>query len=279
MITPRSHVDLHTHTTASDGVISPAELVSMASRRGITVLGVTDHDTLDGLPEAEAAAADEGLELVSGVELSTTVDVGEFHLLGYLIDRNDDEFVTRLTELSDSRLRRVRLMLQKLTDLGYPVDVDRVMTQGDSGSIGRPHVARELVRLSVVESVNDAFEQFLKSRRPAFVPRELFPPEDAIALVLRNGAIPVLAHPLSTRDPEAAVKRLVPAGLAGIEVYYAEYSVEQHQQLAKLAERYGLVKTGGSDFHGTSDREGRELGSAPVPPEVVTRLREAVTRT
>ena len=170
-------------------------------------------------------------------------------------------------------------MLGKLADLGYGVDVDRVMAEGDTGSIGRPHVARELMRLGVVETVSEAFDRFLKSSRPAFVPREEFPPEDAIALMLANGAIPVLAHPFSTRDPEAALERLVPAGLRGIEVYYAEYSTDQHQILSDLADRFGLLKTGGSDFHGTPDREGRELGSAPVPVEVIERLRAAAGRT
>jgi len=273
-----SHIDLHTHTIASDGATSPAELVFEASRRGISVLGVTDHDTLDGLEEAETQAKAVGLELIPGVELSTTVGFGEFHLLGYFIDRHDGTFVDRLHELTDSRLRRVRAMLQKLTDLGYAVDVDRVMVQGDRGSIGRPHVARELMRLGVVESVGEAFDRFLKSRRPAFVPREEFPPEDAIALVTGNGAIPVLAHPFSTKDPVAAVERLVPAGLRGIEVYYAEYSAAQHQILSDVADRYGLLKTGGSDYHGTDDREGRDLGSAPVPDEVAVRLRAAAHR-
>lgn len=273
-----NHVDLHTHSTASDGVVSPADLVNEASRRGIAVLGITDHDTLDGLPEALTTASAQGIELIEGVELSTTTDVGEFHLLGYLIDREDARFVAKLSELSNSRLRRVRLMLAKLEDLGYEVDVNRVLVQGNSGSIGRPHVARELVRLGVVESVGEAFDKFLKSKRPAYVPREAFSPEDAIALVHSNGGVPVLAHPFSTRDPDAAVERLIPAGLAGIEVYYAEYSAEQHAYLGALADRHGLLKTGGSDFHGTSDREGRELGTAPVPPEVIHRLREAAGR-
>ena len=278
MMAAKSHVDLHTHTTASDGVVPPAELVLEASRRGISALGVTDHDTLDGLEEAERAANSAGIELIPGVELSTTVEVGEFHLLGYFVDRHDERFVSRLHELAESRLRRVRLMLEKLTDLGYEVDFDRVMTQGDRGSIGRPHVARELMRLGVVESVGEAFDRFLKSKRPAYVPREEFPPENAIALMNSNGAIPVLAHPFSTKDPEAALERLVPAGLRGIEVYYAEYSAPQHGFLSELADRFGLLKTGGSDFHGTTDREGRELGWAPVPSEVIDRLRTAAGR-
>jgi predicted metal-dependent phosphoesterase TrpH len=272
-----SHVDLHTHTMTSDGVLSPAELVHEASRRGITVLGVTDHDTIDGLDEAERAARDLGIEVIPGVELSTTVAVGEFHLLGYFVDRTNPAFVGTLHALAEARVRRVRLMLEKLGNLGYDVDIDRVLAQGDIGSIGRPHVARELIRLGVVATIGEAFDRFLKSGRPAFVPRDEFPPEEAIALVNGNGGVPVLAHPFSTRDPGVAAERLVPAGLRGIEVYYAEYTDEQRRHLSELADRFGLLKTGGSDFHGTPDREGRDLGSAPVPAEVVSRLREAAS--
>jgi predicted metal-dependent phosphoesterase TrpH len=241
------------------------------------VLGVTDHDTIDGLDEADRSARGLGIEVIPGVELSTTVEVGEFHLLGYFVDRNDEAFVRALHALAEARVRRVRLMLEKLRALGYDVDADRVLAQGDSGSIGRPHVARELMRLGVVASVSEAFDRFLKSGRPAFVPRDEFPPEDAIALVTGNGGVPVLAHPFSTRNPEMAVERLVPAGLRGIEVYYAEYVDEQRRHLSDLADRFGLLKTGGSDFHGTPDREGRDLGSAPVPAEVLARLHEAAS--
>lgn len=277
MIAPSSRIDLHTHTTASDGVMSPVELVHEAKRRGISVLGVTDHDTIDGLDAVEAAAKNVGLTVVPGVELSTTVASGEFHLLGYFIDRDDRVFVGRLRELAESRLRRVRMMLEKLWELGYAVDLDRVLAEGDLGSIGRPHVARELMRLDVVSSIGEAFERFLKSGRPAFVPRESFSPEQAIALVLENGGIPVLAHPYSTKDPRAAVERLASAGLRGVEVFYAEYGEEQHYLLTQLANDFGLLMTGGSDFHGTPDREGRDLGAAPVPAFVYERLLEART--
>ena len=270
-----SRIDLHTHTTASDGVLSPGELVHEAKRRGISVLGVTDHDTIDGLDPVVAAANEIGLTVVPGVELSTTVASGEFHLLGYFIDRDDPVFVDKLRELAGSRVWRVRVMLERLRNLGYAVDTDRVLADGDFGSIGRPHVARELMRLGVVASIGEAFDRFLKSGRPAFVPRESFPPEQAISLVLANGGIPVLAHPFSTRDPRAALERLVPAGLRGVEVYYAEYSADQHNFLVQLANEFGLLMTGGSDFHGTPEREGRELGAAPVPASVYERLQAA----
>jgi predicted metal-dependent phosphoesterase TrpH len=277
MTAPSFQIDLHTHTTASDGVLSPAELVSEAKRRGISVLGVTDHDTIDGLDAVEAAATAVDITVVPGVELSTTVEVGEFHLLGYYIDRDDAAFVETLHDLARSRVRRVRQMLDQLRSLGYAVEPDRVLAEADSGSIGRPHVARELMRLGVVSTVSEAFDRFLKQGRPGYVPREAFAPEDAIKLVLANGGIPVLAHPFSTRDPEVALRRLVPAGLRGVEVFYASYAEYQHAQLAGLAQQFGLLMTGGSDYHGTTDREGRELGTAPVPASVVAQLNAART--
>jgi predicted metal-dependent phosphoesterase TrpH len=252
--------------------------VQLAHERGISVLGVTDHDTIDGLDEVAATGHDLGIEVVPGVELSTTVAIGEVHMLGYFVNRHDPAFVGALRDLAGARVRRVTEMLAKLAHLGYPVEPERVLADADVGSIGRPHVARELMRIGEVASISEAFDRFLKSGRPAYVPRDEFAPEEAIALLLANGAIPVLAHPFSTRDPEGTVARLVPAGLRGIEVYYAEYTPEQHGILSDLAERWDLLKTGGSDFHGTPDREGRDLGSAPVPESVIHNLRKAASR-
>lgn len=273
-----ARIDLHSHTTASDGLLAPADLVAEASRRGLRVLGITDHDTLDGLTEATAATDEAGIELVPGVELSTTVPVGEIHMLGYYVNQDDGAFVGELRRLADARISRVRAMLEKLRALGHPVDADRVLAQADSGSIGRPHVARELMRIGAIRTVGEGFDRFLKAGRPAYVPRESFSPEDAVALLLGNGAIPVLAHPFSSGDPAGTVARLVPAGLRGIEVYYAEYTTRQHAELAALADRFGLLKTGGSDYHGNPEQAGRELGAAPVPDEVIGRLREARAR-
>ena len=277
MATPSHRIDLHTHTTASDGVLSPVELVQEAKRRGIAVLGVTDHDTIDGLATAETAAASAGITIVPGVELSTTVERGEIHMLGYFIDREDPVFTGRLQDQADARLQRASRMLEQLHNLGYPVDTDRVMTNAESGSIGRPHVARELVRIGAATSVSDAFNRFLKPGMPGFVPRLAFTPEEAIRLILANGGIPVLAHPFSTRDPEGAIDRLLPAGLRGLEVFYAAYSDEERASLAALASRHGLLMTGGSDYHGTNDREGRDLATAPVPPEAYDNLLTART--
>jgi len=267
-----STIDLHSHTTASDGLDTPAELVHKASQQGLSVLGLTDHDTVDGLAAASEAASAAGITLVPGVELSTTVRGAEVHVLGYFVDREDDVFRAQLDELAQGRVRRIARMIERVQELGYPIDGDSILAQAGEGSIGRPHVARALMDIGAVESVSEAFERFLKPGRPGFVPRDPFEPEGAICLLADHGAIPTLAHPYTAKDIDGILKRLVPAGLKGFETYYAEYTSEQHAELRGIADTWGLIPTGGSDYHGTGFREGRELGAAPVPDEVWERL-------
>lgn len=267
-----STIDLHTHTTASDGQDTPAALVANASARGLSVLGVTDHDTVDGLDAVADAASAAGLTLVPGVELSTTVDRAEVHVLGYFVDREDTGLRDQLAGLARARVRRVERMIELLHSLGYPIDGDAILAQAEEGSIGRPHVARALIAIGAATDVSDAFERFLKAGRPGYIPRDPFSPEDAVRLLVEHRAIPTLAHPYSSKDIEGTLRRLVPVGLKGFETYYAEYSPEQHAELRRYADTWGLVPTGGSDYHGAGFREGRNLGAAPVPDEVAERL-------
>lgn len=271
----RHRIDLHTHTTASDGQDTPAELVNFAVQQGVSILGVTDHDTIDAITELKTHAGEAGITLIPGVELSTTVDFAEVHVLGYFVDIEDPEFTGALNGLARNRVDRMALIIEKVKALGYDIDGDSILAQADFGSIGRPHVARALMDIGAVKDVNEAFDRFLKAGRPGYVPRDPFMPEDAVRLLARNRAIPVLAHPFSTRDIEGTVKRLVPEGLKGLETYYAEYSPEEHQQIRSIADAWELVPTGGSDYHGVGFRAGRVLGSAPVPDEVAERLFDA----
>lgn len=276
-----SRIDLHTHTRASDGLDTPAELVANASQRGLSILGVTDHDTVDALETVQREADAAGITLVPGVELSTTVERAEVHVLGYFVDPANPSFRERLAELARARVRRIERMIARLHELGYDINGDAVLAEADEGSIGRPHVARALMAIGAVKDVNDAFERFLKSGRPAYIPRDPFTPEDAVRLLVEYDAIPVLAHPHSTKDIERTLERLVPVGLKGLETYYAEYTAEQHAGLRRIADAWELVPTGGSDYHGPAFREGRDLGAAPVPDEVGERLfalREAMER-
>lgn len=258
-------IDLHTHTTASDGLLSPAVLVQEAGRRGIGVLGVTDHDTVDGLSQAEDAASAARVTLVPGVELSTTIPGPEIHILGYFVNRDDPVFVERLAGLARDRVHRITTVVRLLNEAGYPVDMSAILAQADEGSIGRPHVARALIALGAASDMNDAFSRFLRRGTVGWAPRAPFTAEEAVRMLLDNGAVPVLAHPFSTGDVEATVRRLVPVGLRGLEVYYGEYGNAQQQDLLRAARRYGLVATGGSDFHGPRFREGRDLGTVDVP--------------
>ncbi|MGC4191199.1 MAG: PHP domain-containing protein [Thermomicrobiales bacterium] len=272
-----STVDLHTHTTASDGLLAPAALVSQAHAQGLSVLGITDHDTIDGLAEAMTAAELTGITLVPGVELSTSIRGYEVHVLGYFVDPADSGFRAKLADLARSRIRRIERMVERLNELGYPIALEPLLMQAETGTIGRPHIARALVEIGAVGSVGEAFDMLLTPGKPAFVPRERFTPEDAVALILANGAVPVLAHPYTTGDTidevEGVLDRLVAAGLRGMEVFYGEYDAGQHVELLAIADRRGLIPTGGSDYHGPNFKEGRDLGSAPVPESVWERLR------
>ena len=272
-------VDLHAHTTASDGTLSPAELVELAAERRMRVLAVTDHDTVDAIPAASERAAEAGITLVPGVELSTTERGAEVHVLGYGVDIDDSSLRAELSVLAASRYRRIATMIEKLHEAGYAIDGDAILAQADEGSIGRPHVARALIDLGAVQSIGEAFDRFLKPGRPGWIPRDPFTPEQAVRLLVDHEVVPVLAHPYSTGDILAVLDRLVPLGLKGMEVWYGEYDSGQRESLRQIAEARQLVATGGSDYHGPRFREGRDLGTAPVAYEVFERLFEAGVRT
>jgi predicted metal-dependent phosphoesterase TrpH len=275
---PVSPVDLHAHTTASDGTLSPRELIDLAAARGLRWLGVTDHDTVDALAEARRHGAEAGVTVVPGVELSTTERGAEVHVLGYGVDPDNGPLRDALAALAAARVRRIEQMIDRLRDAGYAIDGDAILAQAEIGSIGRPHVARALIAIGAVGSVDEAFRRFLTPGAPGWVPRERFTPEEAVTLLVEHGAVPVLAHPFSTGNIPAILDRLAPIGLLGMEVWYGEYDVTQREELCEIALRRGLVGTGGSDYHGPDFREGRELGSVPVPEEVVERLVEVGLR-
>jgi predicted metal-dependent phosphoesterase TrpH len=273
---PRANpVDLHTHSTASDGLLRPAELVRTAARRGITALGLTDHDTVAGVAEATVESERVGVEVVPGVELGTSASRREVHVLGYFVDAASPLLLDTLASLAARRRDRAALMVERLGELGVPLTVEEVFALAGSGSVGRPHVARALVARGAATDVADAFDRYLAGGRPAYVPRQPFAPEEAVGLVRAAGGVPVLAHPLTTGDPEGMVARLLPAGLGGLEVYYGEYDAKTRNALLALADRHGLIPTGGSDFHGEGLKHGRDLGGPAVPVETVDRLRRA----
>jgi predicted metal-dependent phosphoesterase TrpH len=263
--------DLHAHTNASDGVCSPEELVRLARKAGLQGLAVTDHDTVAGVAAAEEAAAELGLELIPGIELSIQTDAQDIHVLGYWIDHRAPELRAALAELFTMRERRVRTMLDKLADLGYALDYEEVSDQVGGGIPGRPHVARALVARGYVEYGEEAFERFIGNDGPAYVPKSLMDPERGFALLRRFGAVPVLAHPGLTDYPRF-LDRFIALGLAGLEVDHPKHDLVARAELRALCRERDLVATGGSDYHFPGPPH-RDLGSQGVSGETLAALR------
>lgn len=265
-------VDLHTHSTASDGELDPAGLVRLAVERGLAVIALTDHDTVAGIDAAIDAARGTGLEVIPGVELSADVPQAEVHVLGYFVDWRDAYFESMLGKFRDGRYGRAEKMTRKLAALGAPISFERVKEIAGDASIGRPHVAQALLEAGHVTTIAEAFDRYIGRNGPAYVERYRLTPEDAVGLILQAGGAPVLAHP---REVTNYVEPMVRAGMVGLEVYYGMYDDQTIQGLAHLARQYGLVMTGGSDFHGLNKMAHlSSLGQVYVPPEVVNKLRK-----
>ena len=258
-------VDLHTHTTASDGTLSPRELVRAAVRHGVAVLAITDHDSTEGLAEAMAEAAEHPpLAIVPGLEINCDVEGAEIHVLGYFVEYEAPWFQEFLREQRAERVARVHRIAERLTELGMPIDPAEVFAIVREGSPGRPHVARVMVKRGYVKSVREAFDKYLKSGGPANVPRRRLAPVEAVRVIRRAGGVPVLAHP-GLADRDELIPELVAAGLMGIEVYYAEHSAGQTIDYLELCRRHDLVATGGSDYHGPESGRSNTPGTPSAP--------------
>jgi len=264
-------IELHCHSTASDGTHPPARVVAMAAARGVRVLALTDHDTTAGIAEASRAAIGFGMALIPGVELTCSVDRGEVHLLGYFVAVGNDAFQARLARFRDGRDARGQAIVEKLNALGIPVRWERVKAIAGDGAVGRPHVGRALIEIGAAATIDDAFDRYLGRGRPAHVERQQLLPADAVQLVRAAGGVPVLAHPLSVANLEATLAEMIPAGLLGIEAYYGAYTPEDRASLAKIAARHDLITTVGNDFHGDV-HGGALIGGTMGPPDVLDRL-------
>jgi predicted metal-dependent phosphoesterase TrpH len=266
-------VDLHSHTTASDGVLAPRELVRLAARQGVRVLAITDHDSTEGLPEAIDEAARHGIEIVPGLEINCDVPGAEIHILGYCVDWRAEWFQAFLREQRAERVARVHRIVERLGELGMELTAAEVFAICKEGSPGRPHVAQAMIARGYVKSVREAFDRYLRAGGPANVPRRRLTPVEAVRVIRRAHGVPVLAHPgLANRD--AMIPELVEAGLAGIETFYPEHSAGQIEAYRRLCAQHGLVATGGSDYHGPNTSRATTVGTPHVPLEVWEQLRQ-----
>lgn len=274
-------IDLHVHTTASDGSLTPREVVRRAKALGLKAIAVTDHDTVAGVEEALEEGILCGLEVIPGIEISVDVTKGTCHLLGYFIDYKDKDLLKRLLFIQRARDERNLKMLQKLKALGIDLTLEEVKAQAKDGQICRPHFALAMIKKGYVSSVDEAFERFLKKGGPAYVEKFRLSPEEAIRMILQSKGIPVLAHPftleLEKEEFETFLKELKQHGLKGIEAYYPDHTLEQTEFYERLGKKYGLLITGGTDFHGPPREEielGKGRGNLSIPYELLLKLKE-----
>lgn len=258
--------------------MTPEEIVTYARIKGLAAIAITDHDTVSGNEEALREGRRQGLEVFPGVEVSILVPRGELHMLGYFIDHTDEDLHRQLSTLREHRKRRNPLIIQKLANLGIHLDLQEIRERVNNGNIGRPHIAATMVKAGYVRSIKDAFDRYLKKDGPAYVPKEILTAEEGIQLIRHNGGIPVLAHPYSLEidDPDELfeyVRRLKEKGLEGIEAFYLGSSKQLFRLYEKIADRLGLCKTGGSDFHGM-DKPGIEIGTGRGTERLPYRLAE-----
>ncbi|MCS6292877.1 MAG: PHP domain-containing protein [Nitrospira sp.] len=280
-----SRIDLHLHTTHSDGSQSPAEVVRLAHEAGVSALAITDHDITTGLPEAIAAGQELGIEIIPGIEISSRHGESELHVLGYFLKWEDAQLNARLMTLRESRHRRNPKIIELLQAAGIDITYDEVRAVAGSDSVGRPHIARVLMDKKVVTTAKEAFDRFLAEGKAAYVPRDLPAPVDAIRWIKDAGGLAVLAHPTWVKTTEGTLtdlaRQLKEQGLDGVEVHYSTHTPRQTRTYLSLAKQLGLLVTGGSDFHGMTKPDievGIGKGSLHVPDHLLPKLKDAIAR-
>jgi len=275
-------IDLHAHTTASDGSLSPAQLVAHAAEIGLSAVGVTDHDTVDGWEEALAASAGTNVKIVPGVELSTSYPRGRFHLLGYYI-RPASPVTATLEKIQVARKNRNGEIFENLRELEMPVEESHVrrISGSKSGQLGRPHFALAMIELGYVQNTQEAFDKYLADGQPAYATKAVLTPQDAIEQIHQSGGVAIWAHPplnknFSPDELEAELGRWVDWGLDGIETHYSRYTIEQAAWAEKVRLKFDLLAGGGSDFHGTSKPDvklGQTQTGAALPDEILQKIK------
>ncbi len=284
-MTTMSRIDLHSHTTYSDGSFSPTALVELAHEKNVRVLSITDHDTTDGLPEAMSAAKIHSIEIIPGIEISSSFQGQETHILGYFIKADDTLFQKRLTSLRTTRMDRIQEILKNLNQQQIEVSFSEVQQVSATGTIGRPHIANVLLQKGYVKNFQEAFDRYLGTQGTAYVKRIVPETQEVFKWISEAGGISVLAHPfwqgLNHGERLTSCQQMVAQGLRGIEVFYGNFSAKQISINLNLARHFNLIVTGGSDFHGTFKPNlslGTGRGDLHVPPKVVESLRLAARK-
>jgi 3',5'-nucleoside bisphosphate phosphatase len=272
-------IDLHSHSTASDGSESPSEVMALAARAGLSAIALTDHDTVEGLAEARVAAEEAGVRLVQGCEISCEVGAATMHLLVYFLDDGPGPLQDRLGDMQEARADRNRRIVVVLNEHGLDITLEEILEEAGGGSVGRPHVAGVLMRKGYVSSVQEAFDVWLAKGKPAYLDRDRLLPAEAIALAHASGAVAVMAHPTSLGFDGPDMKRFIAGlaedGLDGLECEYGRYTPDLRAALRELAEGLGLAVTGGSDYHGRYKPDlslGTGLGDLNVPDDLLDAL-------
>jgi len=267
------YADLHIHTAYSDGSFLPATIIRHAVKNNLKIISITDHDSVDGI----AASIEEGekscVEVIPGIEISTTVDTGEIHILGYFIDYEDEYFVKNLKRIQEIRLKRMSVMVDKLNRLMIDIDLNELIEYAASSSIGRLHLAHFLKKKGIVGSAYEAFDRYIGSGKPAYEKMNALSPEEGIELISNAGGIPVLSHPGLTRRDDL-IDEMIHAGLRGLEVYHSGHSEEDTNRYFQMTRDKGLLVTGGSDCHGEK-KLNMLMGRIKLPIQFVDRLKEA----
>ncbi|HHW48721.1 MAG TPA: PHP domain-containing protein [Clostridiaceae bacterium] len=272
-------IDLHTHSTASDGSMSPGELVKHAKECGLSAISITDHDTIDGVAEALEYGETLGIEVIPGLEISAEFEL-EMHILGYFPKSKYKNIQPTLLSLRESREKRNPKIVNKLREMGFDISMEEVKREAFGEIIGRPHIAKVMLRKGFVSSIKEAFDKYLSIGRPAYFKKNKLTPKECIEEILKAGGVPVLAHPsmldMSYHELDETLASLKKDGLIGIEAYYVENSPEDTEYLVRLADKYSFIKTGGSDYHGSYKPDieiGKGYGNLYVPYELLEELK------
>lgn len=271
-------IDLHTHTTASDGIMTPSGLIDYAIGHGVEAMAITDHDTIDGLEEGMFYSNKKGFNLIPGIEFSVDFSKGSFHLVGLYIDYANSELINVIQRLNELRDNRAARMAEDLQRHNIKISLEDIERESDGGSIGRPHVARAMVRKGYAKNIKKVFEDYLVKGKPGYVKKEKISADDAIRIIKVSGGIPILAHPISLNFKEFPVFEtmlddLIGKGLEGIEAYASMHNQEQVDFFCRIGEREGLLITGGSDFHGDKDEVlGNYAPDRAIPYELLEKL-------